>query len=331
MKIVAIGAGSHAVLFHGPALAELARQIHGLELGAICDVDRARAEDFARQFGFGRVYTDYRQMLEAEKPDAVTMVTPVGLTAEIGSWILFNGYPLLMEKPPGRNLAEYGQLLAAYRSCRTPHLIAFNRRYMPLLIRAKQLWSDLTCHEAASHFRCDFYRHDRHDADFSTTAVHGIDLVADWVNSPCRRAAAQPQRNADGEIASVSLWCDFANHASAQFVFCPLSGCSFERIHVTSKNHAMTVELPVFNTSDVPGRILFYRQGKFWQSFAGDVAPDWMTGGFYDEIRAFIEMLKHPSAICAPADLERVVATIKLTTLVRESILDGLPHQITEK
>lgn len=331
MKIVAIGAGSHAVLFHGPALAELARQIPDLELGAVCDVDRARAEDFSRQFGFGRVYTDYRQMLGAEKPDAVTMVTPVGLTAEIGSWILDNNYPLLMEKPPGRNLAEHAQLLAAYRRRRTPHLIAFNRRYMPLVIRARQWWAELSGNEPVTHYRSDFYRHDRHDADFSTTAVHGIDLVAHWVNSPCRRAAAEPQRNADGETASVSLWCEFANHASAQFVFCPLSGCSFERIHVSSQNYGMTLELPVFKTSDVPGRILFYRRGEFWRSFAGEVAPDWMTGGFYGEIRAFIEILKHPSANCAPADLERVAATIELTTLVRESILDGQPHQITEK
>jgi len=261
----------------------------------------------------------------------VTMVTPVALTAEIGSWILLKDYPLLMEKPPGRNLAEYQQLLAAYGRHRPPHLIAFNRRYMPLLIRAKQLWAELTSHEPFSHFRCDFYRHDRHDADFSTTAVHGIDLVADWVGSPCRRAAVRPQRNLEGETASVSLWCEFAGPVSAQFVFCPLSGCSFERIHVTSKNYAMTLELPVFKTSDVPGRIHFYRQGNFWQTFDGDVAPDWISGGFYEEIRTFVGMLRQPSANCAPADLERVAATIELTTLVRESILDGLPHEMTEK
>ena len=65
MKVVTIGAGAHAALTHGPALREISRTDPELELAAVCDLRRDRAEQFARQFGFQRVYTDYREMLDA--------------------------------------------------------------------------------------------------------------------------------------------------------------------------------------------------------------------------------------------------------------------------
>ena len=70
VKFAAIGCGGHAIrnVFSTHEYAPI-------DLVGVCDLDRARAEHCARMFGGQRVYTDYREMLAKEKPEAVQVVT----------------------------------------------------------------------------------------------------------------------------------------------------------------------------------------------------------------------------------------------------------------
>jgi predicted dehydrogenase len=43
---------------------------------AICDPVREKAEARAREFGIARVYSDFAEMLDQERPDAVDIATP---------------------------------------------------------------------------------------------------------------------------------------------------------------------------------------------------------------------------------------------------------------
>jgi predicted dehydrogenase len=49
---------------------------------AICDPVRAKAEARSNEFGNARVYTDFAEMLDREKPDAVDIATPVATHAQ---------------------------------------------------------------------------------------------------------------------------------------------------------------------------------------------------------------------------------------------------------
>ena len=324
MKIVTIGAGAHAALTHGPALAAIAAREPDLELAAVCDIRRGRAEQFSRQFGFRRVYTDYEEMLDLEQPSGVTLLVSEAMTAEIGSAILRRNIPLLLEKPPGRNMREHNLLLQAYRLRRTPHLVAFNRRYMPLVTQARRLWQQLVPPEKLQSIRCDFYRHNRHDPDFSTTAIHGIDLVAFLADASYTESRIQLQRNQAGECTTISLWCEMSGNICTQFLFCPQAGCSFERIHMVSEHYAMTLELPALGTSDIPGRIVLYHKGRLLREIpmAGAAGEDesFLLGGFYHENLAFVEMVRRGQFNPANADLERVVSIVRVTEMVSRAI-----------
>src|SRR5512135_2423081 len=69
LKIACIGCGSHAQRNILPAF-----QYAPVDLAAVCDLDRSRAEAAARLFGARAVYTDYREMLDRERPEAVFAV-----------------------------------------------------------------------------------------------------------------------------------------------------------------------------------------------------------------------------------------------------------------
>lgn len=329
IRLVTIGAGPHAACTHGPALRALAEMMPELELSAVCDIDRIKAEKYAADFGYRRVYTDYRAMLDAEAPSGVTLVTPVHLTAAIGSEILSRRIPLLLEKPPGRNPAELEQLAAAYEAGQTPHLVAFNRRYMPLVTQASELWADRMEQEKVIHLRGDFYRHNRYDQDFSTTAIHGIDLAEYLLGSRFREVDISVQRlsGSGGGAYNIFLDCRFAGGESALLSFCPVSGCCFERFHLNSEHYGMTVEVPSLGSCDVPGRIDTYRYGKRWSSefpaphrYAGE---EFFIGGFFAENLSFIDMLRENRFRPDDADLKKVVGTVKVAAAVGEAIRTG--------
>jgi UDP-N-acetylglucosamine 3-dehydrogenase len=63
--------------------------VHGYQktgkcrLAAVADINRENAEVFASQYGSPPVYTDYREMLERERPDIVSVCTWPALHAEM--------------------------------------------------------------------------------------------------------------------------------------------------------------------------------------------------------------------------------------------------------
>ena len=55
--------------------------LDSVELAACCDLDREKAEAFAKRYGFAKVYTDYNEMLANEKLDAVSVCVDDALDA----------------------------------------------------------------------------------------------------------------------------------------------------------------------------------------------------------------------------------------------------------
>jgi predicted dehydrogenase len=70
IRIGVVGAGRRA----GDHLKAL-QQIPEAEIVAICDVQEDRARERVQEFG-GHLYTDFEQMLEAAKPEALVITTP---------------------------------------------------------------------------------------------------------------------------------------------------------------------------------------------------------------------------------------------------------------
>src|SRR5712691_7996599 len=176
-RICLIGCGQLANSHHGPAYVKYSQENPNTELAACCDVVEQKAVEFSHRFGFRRFYTDPIRMLETEHPDAVCLVVPPSITAGLACQILMLKVPLLIEKPPGLTVDETDRMIAAARLSGTPNQVAFNRRHTPLVAFARNLLTDNVAAGELQHLQYDFYRIGRTDADFSTTAIHGIDTA----------------------------------------------------------------------------------------------------------------------------------------------------------
>lgn len=93
MKVAVIGVGSMG-LHHARIYSELP----GVKLVAVADTDPGRAEQAAARYG-ARPYTDYRRMLERERPDALSVAVPTALHEQVGLDALEAGAHVLIEKP----------------------------------------------------------------------------------------------------------------------------------------------------------------------------------------------------------------------------------------
>ncbi len=297
-RICTIGCGAMATRGHGPAYARYAATHPDTVLAACCDLDGTRAARFAATFGFARHYTDLEAMLAAERPDAVCLVVPETLTCELSCRILAQGYPLLMEKPPGRTVEELDRMLAVARRSGAPTQVAFNRRYMPLVRVLKRLLAEGTGPAGIQHIAYDLTRVGRADPDFSLTAIHGVDAVRFLAASDYRhiRFHYRELPALGPGVANIGMDCTMVSGATAHLQFSPLAGVVVERATVHAHDHSFFLHLPVWSTFDGLGRLQHLYRGELALDLAGadlpDRAEDVAANGFYDENAAFFDDLR---------------------------------------
>ena len=164
-----------AVNGHGPSFAKYKKDYPDTLLAACCDLDEKRAKDFCEKFGFEKYYTDYIEMIETEKPDVVCLMSPVDLTCTMSVEIMKRGFNIILEKPPGRNEEELHIMNMAAINGNVSVRTAFNRRYAPLVTELKKKIRQTG--EKIINITYQMYRHNRYEKDFSTTAIHAVDVV----------------------------------------------------------------------------------------------------------------------------------------------------------
>ena len=292
MRLCAIGCGQHASSSHGPAQAKFVAAHPEWQLAACCDVDEARAQGYAERFGFVKAYADTSAMLENESPDAVVLVVPEAFTATVGQAVLARGVPLLLEKPPGRSVAECDVLIAAAEGNGhpVPHQVALNRRYVPL-VRELHRRLEATCEpEQIQHLHYEMTRFDRLDPDFSVTAIHGIDAVRHLARSDYAHVRFRYQERSDlgVGVANIFMEATMASGATAHLAFCPVAGVVVERATVHAFGHTFTLQVPMWGGVDSPGRLHHFSKGALVEECSGGDAPAFELGGFYAEYEAFL-------------------------------------------
>ena len=124
IKIGIIGTGGM-----GGKHARIFREIRGVELFMCYDVDKTRARDFSRKYGFSRCAASAEELIDA--CDAINVVTPDEFHAELSLQILNAGKHLLCEKPLATNLTDARRVAQrAIKSQRSgsAHMINFSYR-----------------------------------------------------------------------------------------------------------------------------------------------------------------------------------------------------------
>ena len=133
LRLALIGCGAFPYNTLYPMLRNLP-----VDLAGICDIDPARMEKFSRFYNTGNRYTDYREMVKAEKPEAVLCVTNLDVHYEAAKYCLKNGINILTEKAPCQNAAQAEELADLQKNSGKFHGVLFNRRWGTGYSLAKQ-------------------------------------------------------------------------------------------------------------------------------------------------------------------------------------------------
>jgi len=96
-RIGFIGAGIFAEANLYPSLAM--HFFDDVERVAICDLNEERAKRIAGKYGWGKTYTDFKQMIKNESLEAVIVCVGVRNSVEISTQVLEMGLPVFLEKP----------------------------------------------------------------------------------------------------------------------------------------------------------------------------------------------------------------------------------------
>lgn len=129
-----IGAGVISEICHVPGYVR-----EGFRVVGLCDVDRVKAEKLAAKFPVERVYTDWLRMLEAERPDVVSVCTPNALHEEQVIGALEHGAHVLCEKPLATSAEAAERMFAAARRAGRRLMAAQSHRFTPEAMAAKQV------------------------------------------------------------------------------------------------------------------------------------------------------------------------------------------------
>jgi predicted dehydrogenase len=297
LRLGLIGCGAHALGSHGPAQARYAAEHPGTELAACCDVEAERAEAGRARFGYARAYTDVADMVARERLDAAALVVPYAVMAASGAPLLERGLPLLIEKPPGPTAGEVDALIAAAERGRpggVPHQVAFNRRFAPLVREAQRRLRALGPPEAVHHVHYEMTRVERRDADFSTTAIHGLDAVRFLAGADYARARLSYQElpSLGPGVANILVDAVMSSGATAHLAFCPVAGVSVERATVHAHGHTLFLHIPIWEALDSPGRLLHLEGDRVALDERGRRDEAFVLAGFYGEYVAFLAALE---------------------------------------
>jgi myo-inositol 2-dehydrogenase/D-chiro-inositol 1-dehydrogenase len=327
-KICTVGCGKHACRVHGWAYKKYCRLNEDTRLVACCDVDIAKAEEFRTRFGFEKAYSDLERMLDVEKPDAVCLVVGEAQIAPLSVMIMGKGYPLIMEKPPGLNIDQTREMIAAAQKMNVANQVAFNRRNAPLTRKLLELLrADLPHPGQIFDIQHNFTRVDRYDDDFSATAIHGIDLVRYIAGSDYQAVRIRYQRfpHINPNAANIYMDCLLKSGAAAQINFLPFCGATMERVVVHGYGRSYFLDLPtLWRINDVQGKLTVYTNNESTTVYEGynfsDGGDIFESNGFYYENASFFDCIRNGRT--PEHTLETAVQSVILAQCIREGVTE---------
>jgi predicted dehydrogenase len=106
---------------------------------AVCDTDRARAEEKAAAWGVPKIYTDYEQVLEDKEIDLVELLTPHHLHCPMTVAACQAGKHVSVQKPMALSAAEADQMSCAAERAGVIFRVYENFVYYAPAVRARQM------------------------------------------------------------------------------------------------------------------------------------------------------------------------------------------------
>ncbi len=282
-------------------------------LAAVCDVDAGRAAQVAGAGG-ARVFSDWREMLEAGGLDALWVCTPPRAHAGPAVAALDGGLPVYLEKPVARSVDDAAQIVSAALRGRAVCAVGYQWRAVDVLadLRAALAGRTVGCLVGQSiggtESRPWFLSQAAGGGNLLERGSHHIDLartlagevVAVQAAESAVRLAPRPAGQA-GDIAdAVTLLLHFASGGLGTVVVAWTSGNLPGRywVEATAEDAALRLDLdPDFRLSGVAA--------------GSPVAAESRGAPFEGSVDRFLAAVRagDPGGVyCPPADAARTLA-----------------------
>lgn len=115
------------------------RRVQGARIVAVCDLEESRARQRAREFEIMALYTDYRQMLDAERLDFIDIATRPSSHLQLVTAVAERGLHVLCQKPIAGSMDEARQIVAACDRAGVVLMVNENGRHQAWFRRMKSL------------------------------------------------------------------------------------------------------------------------------------------------------------------------------------------------
>lgn len=109
-----------------------------VELAAVCDTNKERAQKVAQKYGIGRFYTDFNQLLNDEKIKAVSIVTPDFSHTEIAIGAIRAGKDVLIEKPMATSVEDCEKIISEIKKAKVKFMVDFHNRWNPIFFKSRE-------------------------------------------------------------------------------------------------------------------------------------------------------------------------------------------------
>lgn len=132
LKVAVIGVGAM-----GNNHVRVYSELPDVQLVAVADSNEKTVHNLARRYGVPG-YTDFKEMLAKEKPEAVSIAVPTALHEEVALAALQANVHVLIEKPIASTLAAGHRIIAAAQAAQRKLMVGHIVRFNPAIQLLKQ-------------------------------------------------------------------------------------------------------------------------------------------------------------------------------------------------
>ncbi len=137
LKGVGIGAG-----YFAPFQYEAWARMPEVAITALYNRTESRAREIMTQYGVPRYYADWREMLDAERPDFVDIITPPETHEEMCAYAAARGVHIICQKPLAPTLAASRRIVANAEAAGVRFMAHENFRWQPWYRAIKQIQTE---------------------------------------------------------------------------------------------------------------------------------------------------------------------------------------------
>ena len=191
LKVAVIGVGNM-----GRNHARVYWEMPQVKLVGVADSNKSTADAVAERYNT-KAYADYRQLLDEQTPDAVTICVPTFWHIDVAMEVIQRGIHLLVEKPIAFNVEQGHQIINAAEKAGVKLMVGHIERFNPAV---KALKEHLANHELGHLFQVDARRQGPLPLRINDVgvvidlAVHDLDIMRYVTQSEVIRVYAETMR-----------------------------------------------------------------------------------------------------------------------------------------